>query len=192
MRIIVSDRRSVPKQVAALKASGSQCMVMSLLAPDGAMPAPWPRFSFSRDAHVVKTFRIEVDDIIQDVEAPYAPSPDTARQIEFAARSALLRGVDLLVHCEAGQSRSTAAALGALWIKHQGAAHEGNAALLEEAVEVASTRTRFRPNTMLVSLLDERLSAGGELIAFTKRLLQRLAVTPDLDSSERDSLDWGT
>ena len=64
----------------------------------------------------------------------------------------------LLIHCMAGISRSTAAALIALVVKAQGRE-------MEAARHLRQAAPHAQPNRRLIALADRRLGCGGRLIA---------------------------
>jgi predicted protein tyrosine phosphatase len=101
--------------------------------------------------------RILVDDIDEPQPGYIAPSPEhVARLITFLR--ATPPSAPLVIHCLAGVSRSTAAALVALALDAPGREAEA-ARILREASAFAS------PNRLLVSIADKVLRRDGALVA---------------------------
>jgi predicted protein tyrosine phosphatase len=107
-------------------------------------------------ANVAARVRLVFDDVVTEEDG--GPSrDDVERLIRFA------RGVDLgqgsvLVHCQAGIGRSSAAALVTLSIV-LGPGHE-----LEAAEYVLRENPRARPNPRMLELADEILGGGSGLL----------------------------
>ncbi|MCP3143079.1 tyrosine phosphatase family protein [Pyxidicoccus xibeiensis] len=117
--------------------------------------------------------RLLFHDVTEDSESYSAPTAeDVARIIQFA-RGHLGTTRKVLVHCEAGISRSTASAtiLYAVWL---GPGREA------EAVErVFQAVPEARPNATLIRLADAQLERGGALIdAVARRLAAAESLRP--------------
>ncbi len=112
---------------------------------------------------IATRLRLEFHDVLQDTEADTAPcQQDVERLIRFAQHHEHTSRT-VLVHCEAGISRSTAAALilFAVWLG-AGAEEDAVARVFEVVPEA-------RPNATLVRLADELLQRNGALIAAVAR-----------------------
>ena len=92
------------------------------------------------------------------------PTAADVRRLIAAARSLARRKAGrVVIHCQAGISRSTAAAA----IFHAVALGEGRE---EEAVQrVFAVREYANPNRRMIALADEILGLGGRLIAAVER-----------------------
>jgi predicted protein tyrosine phosphatase len=103
--------------------------------------------------------RLEFDDVSTELVGFVAPKVEhVQRLISFAARVRGSAG-DVLVHCEAGISRSTAA------VVILAAALLGPGRELE-AVDAAFAATPVaRPNRLMVALADGELGLDGKLVA---------------------------
>lgn len=92
------------------------------------------------------------------IEGPDCPTEDHIRDIIGLAESLRTSAGKVLVHCEAGVSRSSAAALimYACWF---GKGKE------QEALEcVVQQRPIARPNQLMVSIADKLMGRGGRLV----------------------------
>lgn len=143
--IYICSLAEMPAHVRALNPSH----LVSLLAAEQQPPTP---DGFARARH----HRVEVNDISQPMDGYVLPQDD-----HIAGLIGFLEGWEgaspLLVHCFAGISRSTAAALIALTFRHDG--REEEAALrLREAAPHAN------PNRRMIELADARLGRDGRLI----------------------------
>lgn len=101
------------------------------------------------------------------VDGEYGPTEDDVRSIIELAESLRSSAGKVLIHCEAGVSRSSAAALimYAYWF---GAGRE------REALErVLAQRPMARPNRLMVSLADQLLGRSGCLIEIVKSYEER-------------------
>lgn len=98
------------------------------------------------------------------VDGEYGPTKEDVRRIIELAESLRSSVGKVLIHCEAGVSRSSAAALimYAYWF---GAGRE------REALErVLKQRSIARPNRLMVSLADKLLGRGGRLMEVVEKL----------------------
>ena len=137
--------------------------VLSILDPD--WPAPAALGAYGPHHHVVRRFH-DVADAAPDVDAPAVADVDA-----ILAWSDVL-GADAaahaLVHCHAGVSRSTAAAV-ILLTRH----NPGREAEAFEAV--ARLRPRSWPNRRLLAIADRRLGRDGALVAALRTHQRRVA-----------------
>jgi predicted protein tyrosine phosphatase len=108
--------------------------------------------------------RLEFHDISEDTDFEFGPRAWHVEQVIDFGRQVEHDGGKLLVHCEAGISRSTAAALTvfATWL---GAGKERDAVR-----KVYAARPQAWPNDLFVKLADELLGREGALIAATNKL----------------------
>jgi predicted protein tyrosine phosphatase len=105
--------------------------------------------------NVTQRLRLVFADII---EGPNCPTEDHIRDIIALAESLRSSAGKVLVHCEAGVSRSSATALimYAYWF---GAGRE------QEALEqVLRQRPIARPNPLMISIADRLMGRGGRLV----------------------------
>lgn len=106
-------------------------------------------------ANVARRLRLLFAD---HVDGPYGPTAEDVRQIIALAESLRASTGKVLIHCEAGVSRSSAAALimYACWL---GAGRER-----EALSRVLLQRAIARPNRLMVSLADKLLGRDGRLV----------------------------
>jgi predicted protein tyrosine phosphatase len=123
--------------------------LISLVAPEEQPPTPDP---IDGNRHL----RVEINDISEPVQGQIMPSEKHVRD--------LIRFVDgwpaaapLLVHCVAGISRSTAAALITLTSRALGREEEA-------ARRMRKAAPHAQPNRRMVALADEILGCQGRLI----------------------------
>jgi predicted protein tyrosine phosphatase len=142
--------------------------VLSLLDPAEPLPsalAAWPE---------EKRHLFRVDDIVQPLPGYLLPDEDFV-----AGLLATLRAIDrdtpdrLLIHCHAGRSRSTAAAL--MWLAQRESL--GAEALADRLLAV---RAIAWPNSLMLRLADEQLAAGGRLVE-AGRLVRRATARAEPD-----------
>lgn len=123
--------------------------IVSLLGMEG-VPATPLGFDAARHLH------IEVDDIAGTIVGFIAP-----QAVHVAELIAFARGWDrkapLLVHCYAGISRSTAAALAVMCLYNPGREFEAARLLRQRAPHAL-------PNRRIVALADEMLELDGRLV----------------------------
>lgn len=147
---ILPRTRAVKRLMSRSQGAHIGCLV-SIGDPEQPLPA-----GFSRPEH---RLRLCFHDVVEDSGTELAPTAeDVERLIAFARRIA---GTSrrVLVHCEAGRSRSTAAAL-ILYAAWLGPGREADAmAHVLQAVPEAT------PNRALVRLADALLQRGGALLA---------------------------
>ena len=140
--------------------------VLSILAPDIDDPRAFDAFA----PHRRLTLRFH--DIIDPQPDRLGPTrADVERLLAFGRELSDTPGSHLLIHCQAGVSRSTAAA--ALILAQ---ARPDRAA--REALEaVSQIRPRAWPNLRILELGDEILGRGGEIVdaarAHYRRALER-------------------
>lgn len=105
---------------------------------------------------------LDMDDVINE-DADFAPKLDQVRQILEWGKS-LPKDARVLVHCLAGVSRSTSAAL-ALMVQEMGV-HK-----IDQAIEwLVDHRSIACPNPVISKHADQLLGAGGELFAKAERV----------------------
>jgi predicted protein tyrosine phosphatase len=124
--------------------------VISIGDPEDGPPQGYER--------VPVRLRLEFHDVVHDGEFALAPSADdVAMIIRFAERVAPSGG-HLLIHCGAGVSRSTAAALTvlAVWL--------GPGREVEAVETLHDVAPQAWPNERMVELADELLGREGALV----------------------------
>ncbi|HAX79384.1 MAG TPA: hypothetical protein DCY88_27050 [Cyanobacteria bacterium UBA11372] len=108
--------------------------------------------------------RLEFDDIPLPISGYTPPGrKDVEKIISFGTSAGVSGEGDLLIHCGAGISRSTAAALGIF-----AASLKPQAALLR----VILIQPEALPNRMMVRFADEILGCNGKLIEVTDNYIQ--------------------
>lgn len=144
--IYICGLAEMPEHVRSLQPSH----LVSLLSAAEQPPTP---DGFAAERH----HRVEVNDISVPMLGYVLPRDD-----HIAGLIGFLEGWDasapLLVHCFAGVSRSTAAALIALTFRQDGREDEAAHRLREAAPHA-------QPNRRIIELADARLGRGGRLIA---------------------------
>lgn len=151
--LYVCGLAGLERHAAALRPAG----LVSLLPAREQPPTP---AGVPRDAHL----RLEIDDIEAPLPGFVAPEASHVRAlIDFA------RAWDgerpLLIHCAAGISRSTAAALAVLCAR-SGEAEDALARRLRRAAPHAS------PNRRLIGLADAVMGRHGRLVAAVEAMGQ--------------------
>ena len=128
--------------------------VLSLLDPG------WPRLAAFDLYDPHRGLELRFHDVVEERPGYIAPQPgDVEQLLEFGRDLAATPRAHLLVHCHAGVSRSTAAAI---LITVQARPRRPAA----EAVRaVATLRPRAWPNLRIIEFGDELLGRGGELVA---------------------------
>ncbi len=144
--IYICSLAEMPEHVRSLQPSH----LVSLLSSTEQPPTP---DGFDTARH----HRVEVNDISAPLEGYVLPQDD-----HVLGLISFLEGWDaaapLLVHCFAGISRSTAAALIALTLRHDGREEEAALRLREAAPHA-------QPNRRMIELADTRLGRDGRLVA---------------------------
>jgi predicted protein tyrosine phosphatase len=148
MAIIITDRSGAGKILCSPRRRSDIAYVVSIGGPAERPPAGWQV--------AVGRLRLVFEDCLSESEG--GPSTEhIARLIWFARQVDLTRGT-VLVHCEAGISRSVAAAAILLAVA-RGPGQE--AAALGEAL---CAQPEGRPNQRMLELADEALGNGGALV----------------------------
>ncbi len=144
--IYICSLAEMPEHVRSLRPSH----LVSLLTASEQPPTP---DGLAPDRH----HRVEVNDISEPMDGYVLPQDD-----HIAGLIGFLEGWDggtpLLVHCFAGISRSTAAALIALTFRHDGREEEA-------ALRLRAAASHAQPNRRMIELADARLARGGRLLA---------------------------
>ncbi|MFQ6021420.1 MAG: tyrosine phosphatase family protein [Acidiferrobacterales bacterium] len=124
--------------------------VISIGAPGDKTPAGFER-RLSR-------IRLDFHDVTVDTAFEFGPSSRHVKSVIDFARAIEYQGGRLLIHCEAGISRSSAAALTvfAVWL---GVGKED-----EAVAKVYAVRPEAWPNSLFVELADQLLSRDGTLL----------------------------
>ena len=157
----------------AKEAAAGVTHVLSILDPG------WPEPDILRNFDVHRRLRLHFHDVIEPLPGWIAPERwdvdlllAFGRDVAAAPRAA---GAHLLVHCHAGVSRSTAAAILILAQRH--ADRPADHAL----AEVARLRPRAWPNLRMLELGDAALGRNGEIVAAVGSQYRRvLAREPQL------------
>lgn len=136
--------------VRGLVEAGEAGNVLSLLGPETAHHA----LDWLGERHLKLTFH----DIAEPMEGFQAPQREhVERIVDFATRWD--RKEPLLIHCWAGISRSTAAALTSMCLLHPDADE------LELAQELRRISPSATPNRLMLSYADDILGRRGRLLA---------------------------
>lgn len=142
--------------------------VLSLLDPAEPLPsalAAWPEG---------RRHLFRVDDIVKPLPGYILPDAPFVEEL-LGTLAAIDRDTpdSLLIHCHAGRSRSTAAAL--MWLAQREAV--GAETLAERLLAV---RPIAWPNSLMLRLADEQLAAGGRLVE-AGRLVRRATALSEPD-----------
>lgn len=123
--------------------------LVSIVSPDEQPPTPR---GLAPEAHL----RVACDDIIEPHPLEIAPDHRHVKQlIGFARQWNPFRPI--LIHCQAGISRSTAAALVTYAVHFPDSVHRA-------AVHLRRSASYARPNPLIIALGDELLALEGRLI----------------------------
>src|SRR5580693_5582490 len=128
--------------------------ILSILDPEWPEPLAFQAF----DPHFRATLRFH--DAIEPGPSLVLPHKADVEAILAFGRDAG-EAAQLLIHCHAGISRSTAAML---MILAQARPHESEDAIAERLIEI---RRQAWPNSRMIGLADELLDRGGRLLAAT-------------------------
>lgn len=156
-RIYVSCYRDMPDHVATLRPSHLVSVIgpNEVSEPDGLPPTPE---SIEREKHL----KLTVHDIWVGDDAQILPAAHHIEQlIEFGRRWD--RSEPLLVHCLAGVSRSTAAALTLLVMESPGRERDAAQLLRQRAPHA-------EPNRLMIAIADEMLGLDGVLVEAVREI----------------------
>jgi predicted protein tyrosine phosphatase len=150
--------------------------VLSILDPG------WPEPEMLRRFDVHRRLRLHFHDVIEPVPGWIAPERwDVDLLLAFARDIDVIEapdeefGAHLLVHCHAGVSRSTAAAMLILAQRHADRPAD------EAVAEVARMRPQAWPNLRILELGDAALGRGGAIVSAARAQYRRvLAREPQL------------
>ena len=155
MDIVICNRREVERTIRQVKASH----VISLLDPDVFAFVP-NEINLSRTfmpiIHNVQKIRIVMKDEI-DPNISFAPKIEQIESILDWAKN-LVNNEIIIVHCEAGISRSPAMALGLLVQRF------GRSEIDFAITRLLQIRPNCFPNELIIRHCDELLECNGELI----------------------------
>jgi predicted protein tyrosine phosphatase len=160
--IIIASRTQAERLLVSKGPGPAIPHVISIGAPGDAAPSGFERCAAG--------IRLEFHDITEDTGFELGPKAWHVEQVIDFARSIQHEQGTLLVHCEAGISRSSAAALTvfATWL---GAGKE------QEAVErTYAAQPDAWPNSLFVRLADELLARDGALTAAVNEAVAALDV----------------
>jgi predicted protein tyrosine phosphatase len=158
----------------ATHASAGPTHVLSILDPG------WPEPEILRPFAVGRRLKLHFHDVIEPLPGWTAPERwDVELLLAFGRDVAGAAGADpgahLLVHCHAGVSRSTAAAILILAQRHADRPAD------EAVAEVARLRPRAWPNLRILELGDAALGRRGEIVSAARAQYRRmLAREPQL------------
>jgi predicted protein tyrosine phosphatase len=149
--------------------------IVSILDPGTPEPAAFAHFA--QHERLTLTFH----DIIEPMDGMVLPQPEHMAEVLRFGRTLGRDGLEtLLVHCHAGISRSTAAAVALL---AQAYPKADGAALF---AQIERTRPQAWPNSLMVAFADKQLGRRGQLVAALKALYaRRLASQPRLGDDLR-------
>lgn len=173
--VLIASRMQAGQLLTAQSDRAIQYLI-SIGAPGDPTPV-----GFERCANRI---RLEFHDISEDTDVEFGPRVHHVEQVIDFARTIQHEQGTLLVHCEAGISRSSAAAVTVFstWL---GAGKE------QEAVErTYATRPQAWPNSRFVELADKLLGRDSALIAAVNKAVAALDVQ-DLLLRYARSLDRG-
>lgn len=127
--------------------------VLSILDPAWPDPAAFRRFQ----PHQRVIYRF--DDVVEERHPAVAPQPEHVMAILDLGRVFKAEAVEhVLIHCHAGLSRSTAAAIALMTQDHPGR----EAAVFDELSRI---RPKSWPNARMVAFADDLLGRSGALVA---------------------------
>jgi len=156
--------------------------VVGLAEADILIEEAWPTriVSLTSDLgvrHGPHHLHIQVVDIGLAAKHTIYPLPEHLRQV-LAFTQDLTDADRLLVHCFAGQSRSTAIAIG-ICIQH-------GMSFVEAFAHVAAVRNILLPNVLFIQHIDDHFGLQGALIehAANHRKLQRTPFLPPHQAGE--------
>lgn len=151
MKVYVSSRSKVSKITSKVGATH----VLSLLDPG---KRPWLHPSTPH-----KNWKLLIFEDVVDPEYDRAPKKEHVEQF-LAWAKALPDDAVLLVHCEAGVSRSTAAAL-AILVQYHGIEN------IDKCVDLLfGVRPESAPNPLIAEYADDLLNCRGKLIKAAEKL----------------------
>ena len=141
--------------------------VLSILDPG------WPEPEALRGFAVHRRLRLHFHDVIEPLPGSVAPERwDVDLLLAFGRDLGLASGSDdgvhLLVHCHAGLSRSTAAAI-LLLVQRQ-----ADRPAEEAVAEVVRLRPRAWPNLRILEFGDTALGRGGEIVEAVRAQYRRI------------------
>lgn len=149
--IYICSLAEMPQWVARFRPSH----LISLLSPDELPPTP-P--GVAPENHL----KVGVNDIWEPVPGQILPGNEHIDSL-IAFGTAWGQASSLLVHCYAGVSRSTAAALILLALDADGREHEAAQLLRRKAPHAI-------PNRRMIEVADERLGRAGRLVDAVERI----------------------
>jgi len=158
--IYVCGLEDMPRYVAALRPSH----LVSVMSPDELPPTP-PGLDPARH------LRIACHDIVEPLPGHVLPEARHVESLVAFARE-WAPASPMLVHCLAGVSRSTAAALIAAVVHAP-----GQEALLARRLRAAAPHAN--PNRRLIALADEILGCNGRLVEAVRAIGPGAAVVTD-------------
>lgn len=164
MTIAVTSRSAAEKMVRSKSEAASIGAIVSIFTPPESRFAAWGKCSpLTRSGRRVPRIDVSFDDskhVAVDIYPPTAADVDRllAWADEPVGAVALSTDRTLLVHCDAGVSRSSACAI-AILVKH--------GIGCEEALHVVdrACAAGMWPNGEVIALADAALDQGGRLIA---------------------------
>jgi predicted protein tyrosine phosphatase len=153
--------------------------VLSILDPDAPEPPVFGSFS----EH--ERLELRFDDVIEDFPDKVAPRRQDVEEILAFGRDLVgepSATANLLVHCHAGVSRSTAAMTLILAQARSDLADD------EILAEVLRIRSLAWPNLRIIELGDALLGRNGAIVSAVSRLYrEQLRVQPQLDRDRREN-----
>ena len=153
----------------ASQAAAGVTHILSILDPG------WPEPEVLRNFDVDRRLRLHFHDVIEPLPGWIAPERWDVDLLLAFGRNVADAGAHLLVHCHAGVSRSTAAAILILAQRHADRPAD------EALAEVARLRPRAWPNLRMLELGDAALGRNGEIVAAVRAQYRRvLAREPQL------------
>jgi predicted protein tyrosine phosphatase len=146
--VVIADRTTAGKILCSPKQCAEFAFLISIGGPMEREPAGF--------RHVSKRLRLVFDDAATLEEG--GPTPDDVERLIYFARGIDLTKGRLLVHCQAGISRSSAAAIIVLAVLG-GPGYERDA-----VAHVRRVHPSGRPNVRMLELADTILETDGALL----------------------------
>lgn len=161
LEIIVLDRTKAGKVLLSQSRRESITHIISIHNPEGG-PKSYCSPAYGFFHHPAKKLRLSFDDIVAFEAGSVAPTEDDVRSVlnfsEIIKKDLEIGDCKILIHCYAGKSRSTAAAL-ILLCYLRGPGYES-----ECFNEIKRIRSIADPNPLMVLFADRQLNRNGAMM----------------------------